>query len=141
MINIEVTHSTNPYLLGEHRNYGNVFFIGKSSRYNITDNSIDSFKLSVENDKLYIENLKKNVFYLVNGKKISGKKTLKLDDEVGCDGITIKIKHFEYGHIDPITDVDNLYKKRIEDFPELESILTYIEQEFIHLEKLKYNEK
>ena len=67
-------------------------------------------------------------------------KTLKVDDEVSSNGLTIKIKHFEYGHIDPITDVENLYKKRIEEFPELESVLTYIEQEFIHLEKLKYNE-
>ncbi|PIK14508.1 hypothetical protein [Halobacteriovorax sp. JY17] len=141
MIKIEVLNSINPYLLGHHKNYGNIFLFGKSSKYNLTDPSFDNFKLSVERDKLYIENIVAGVFYNINGKKISGKKSLNIGDELRCKEFHFKISAFEYSHIDPMTDIDNLYKKRIEESPEIEQILIYIEQEFIHLEKLKYHEK
>lgn len=141
MIDIEVIHSPNPYLLGHHKNYGNIFSLGKSNKNNITETSCENFKISVERDKLYIENVKAGVFYIVNGKKISGKKTIKIGDELTYKDFKFKVTHFEYSHIDPITDTEHLYKKRIEESPELEKILSLIEQEFIHLEKIKYHEK
>ncbi|GEM_PF-5646475 len=141
MIDIEIVHSPNPYLLGHHKNYGNIISLGKSSKNTITESSCENFKITVERDKLYIENVKAGVFYIVNGKKISGKKTIKVGDELTYNKLMFKISHFEYSHIDPITDTEHLYKKRIQESPELEEILSLIEQEFIYLEKIKYNEK
>ncbi|WP_372653304.1 hypothetical protein [Halobacteriovorax sp.] len=141
MIDIEVINSPNPYLLGHHRNYGNIVLLGKSNRNNITESSCENFKVTVERDKLYIENVKPGIFYIVNGKKISGKKTIQVGDELTYRNFKFKVSHFEYSHIDPITDTEHLYKKRIQETPELEEILSLIEQEFIHLEKIKYNEK
>lgn len=139
MIIIEVTESPNPYLLGLHKNYGNIYIVGRSQRSNLRLSNIEDFKISVENDKLYIENIKAGVFYILNGKKISGKKSIQLNDKFSFKDLTFKVNQFQYSHIDPITDTENLYKERIKERPSLEEIFNLIEQEFIHLEKIKYH--
>ncbi len=141
MIILDVLESHNPFLLGPHKNYGNMISIGKAKRHNISDSNLEVFNLNVANDKLYIENKKKNVFYKINGKKISGKKSLSIGDQFSYLDFHFKVVDFQYSHIDPITDTESLYSKRVEECPELESIFSHIEQEFIHLERIKYNEE
>lgn len=141
MIAIEVINSSNPYIMGQHLNYGNLFLLGKSKRNNLIEKGVQNLRLSIQNDKLYIENVTEEIFYLVNGKKISGKKRITKGDTVSQDVLSFKILDFKYSHIDPITDTENLHKIKVKESPEIAEILELIEQEFIHLEKLKYHEK
>jgi hypothetical protein len=141
MIELEITNSSTPYILGKHTYEGNVLSIGHVSSSNLIDPKCENFTISMSQDKLYIENHKKGFFYKVNGKKISGKKVLSIDNEISFSSITFKVINYSYTHIDPITDIENLYKKRIVEMPELEEIFSLIEKEFIHIEKIKYDEK
>ncbi|OUR93092.1 hypothetical protein A9Q84_21550 [Halobacteriovorax marinus] len=141
MICFEITDSSTPYILGSHTYKGNILTIGHSNSCTLIDPKSENLEMSLSKDKLYIENLRAGYFYKVNGKKISGKKVIAKGDVVNFSNITFTVLEFSYNHIDPITDIDNLYKKRIEESPELEEILSLIEKEFIHLEKIKYDEK
>ena len=141
MIKIEVTDASTPFIIGEHINFQNIFVIGRQSSCSLIDPKCEKLILSIENDKLYIENQKKNFFYKVDGKKISGKKNVSIDTSIEFSSITFTIRDFEYSHIDHLTNIDELYKKRITETPELEEVFTLIEQEFIHLEKIKYDGK
>lgn len=141
MIEIEITNSSTPFILGSHTYAGNLISIGHSSSSDLIDPKCENLLMSLSQDKLYIENKKSGYFYKVNGKKISGKKAINQNDEIIFSSISFKVINFSYTHIDPITDIENLYKKRVEEAPELEEIFTLIEKEFIHLEKIKYDEK
>jgi hypothetical protein len=140
MIKIEITDASTPFIIGEHQHFENRFKIGHNSNCSLIDPKCENFNLVIENDKLYIENIKKNFFYKVNGKKISGKKSISTGDEIIFSSIDFKVLEFEYKHIDHLTNTDDLYSKRIEESPELEEIFSLIEQDFIHLEKIKYDD-
>ena len=141
MIRIEITKASTPFIIGTHYNNGNIFTIGKKSSSSLIDPECTGIILTVSNDKLYVENKKVGIFYKVNGKKISGKKNIDAGSKIEFSSISFEILEFRYDHIDHLTDIDNLYKKRIQETPMLEEIFSLIEQDFIHLEKLKYDEK
>jgi hypothetical protein len=141
MIKIEITDASTPFLIGTHFHMGNIFSIGHKSTHDLIDPEVENFELSVSNDKLYIENKKKGFFYKVNGKKISGKKNISIDSEIVFSSISFKVIDFQYDHIDHLTGTENAYKERIKETPELEEIFNLIEKDFIHLEKIKYDEK
>lgn len=141
MIKIEITDSSTPFLIGLHFHHGNLYTIGHKSTHNLVDPKCQNLELSVSNDKLYIENKKNGFFYKVNGKKISGKKSISQNDEINFSSVSFRIIEFKYSHIDHLTDTEDAFKKRISDVPELEEIFHLIEKDFIHLEKIKYDEK
>ena len=141
MIKIEITDASTPFLIGTHFHHGNIFSIGHKSTHNLIDPKSENFELSVSNDKLYIENKKSGFFYKVNGKKISGKKNITVNSEIIFSTISFRILEFQYDHIDHLTGTENSYKERIKETPELEETFQLIEKDFIHLEKIKYDEK
>ena len=100
MISFEITHSPTLEILGQHSYEFNKVNLGNalSSHLIINDPKVNLKEITIfiKEDQAFIEGPSLNTFYMVNGKKISGRKLININDEIEI-GDT-KIILLEYRH-------------------------------------------
>lgn len=142
MIELEFISSDDQEILGKWSYQKNALVIGRSFRSDIiiNDESISptSLYLKFEKEHLILTNDESLPFYLLNGKKISGARSLKPGQE-----ITVGTTSFKLVNAEPITPkhsgqfIQNKYDKIIEQNPDLANLLELLENELMLLENLE----
>ena len=141
MLSFEVIHSEDPELSNDFLNYFDHFKIGSSSQADIIINdsllSALHIKLEVKEESLICKSADSESSFLVNGKKYSGSKVLKVNDELSIGNTKIKITDFSKTDRDLESNLEEQYNSAIEKIPELESVIFQLERELLKLERNK----
>jgi len=139
MIEIEILESNDPEIIGFYKTYHNQLLIGSDMENDIIirDKKIYKFHLKLLTSKtgVYCENIKKNIFYFSNDKKISGRKIHNINDTIRISNTLIKIINFQHTHVDDYPqELQKMYREKCEQFPLIEEIFYFLKNELLFIQ-------
>lgn len=138
MVTFEVQSSPDDERLGEITFHFETFTVGGSRKadFFIEDSEIAPIHilLKLNADGLLVNSSSEH-FYFSNGKKIKGAKIHKAGDTIKLGSTSLLIKNLEFKNLS--VGFEELYKKRLSENPELESLVTQLQKELIYLENNK----
>ncbi len=138
MVIFDVISSPDIERVGEIKIFLENFTMGNSrvADLMIEDEEVSELHLSfiLSQDGLLVNSSDKD-FYFSNGKKIKGSKIHKTGDEIRVGSSILKIKLLDFKNLSE--KFSDLYKKRINENPEHEALITQLQKELIHLENNK----
>jgi len=143
MINFEVTHSNDPDFIGVHEYFMNKISLGRSKKNNIVIQNIQKLHLEIEvneTGELFCKSLAPDAYFILNGKKISGKKRLLPNDSITLGDLIFKIPSSSYTDDFNNRDVATLYKRAIGRDPRMKPIFKALEKEILSLSRKKDND-
>ena len=132
MLKLNVIQSPDPLMTGEIVFYFSKINIGRSknNHISINDREIKSQDITLEchREGILIQSIRSESF-LCNGKKIKGKKFLKINDVFQCGQTSFKVIEYNFETINQPIQFKDQYQKFIKGSPELLNILTDLEDE------------
>ena len=138
MVTFEISSSPDVERVGETSIFYEHFTLGSARKADIVieDSALDNIHLSfiLNKDGLLVNSTNEN-FYFSNGKKLKGGKLHKTGDFIKIGETTLKIKALDFKNLSE--GFGELYEKRLQENPELESIITQLQKELIYLENNK----
>ena len=146
MLQLEFINSPDPEILGT-VSYGNPrLIIGTSQNDDIIicDPKINPayFTMEVKENGVICYNNIDGIFYLSNGKKISGRKLHKVGDTIKIGDTFFKIlSHTPEKNISRTETLKTLYTEKIKKDSHMEKILNFLKQELLLLQWLLLLEK
>ena len=139
MLNFEVLYSEDQSLSINFLNNFDRFTIGSSSKADIV--ILDSqilplhLKLKIKDNSLICKSYDEKNLFNVNGKKYTGSKVIKVNDELIIGNTSIKISNFSQKEIAPSHNLEEMYLLATKKIPELENVITELKKEIRLLER------
>jgi hypothetical protein len=136
MIAFKILSSPDFNGLGDYSHFHPLFTFGSSPKafFTIKDRNILGIHLKCKaHEKGIIATGPKDIFYLVNNKKVSGSQILRENDLLTLGETTIKFTQYNYQTISHPIVFDELYTKALESDDRTANILEAIEYEFLYL--------
>ncbi|MBK23691.1 MAG: hypothetical protein CME70_06765 [Halobacteriovorax sp.] len=138
MVIFDVISSPDKERIGELSIFLENFTLGSSRKADLLFEDEDISKLHLNfilSESGLLIKSSENDYYFSNGKKLKGGKIHKIGDEVRVGSSILKIKLLDFKHLSE--KFSDLYKKRLEENPEQEALITQLQKELIHLENNK----
>ena len=121
MLSFQIIHSEDSELSKDYLNYFDHFKVGSSRQADIiiNDSSLSALhvKLEVKDQSLICISLDSECSFLVNGKKYTGSKVLKIGDQLAIGNTAIKITNFTKTDRAAQSSLEEQYHLAVEKIP------------------------
>ena len=133
MIIIEVLKCTNLESTGEYSFYKNLVYIGSSHKADLLFNDSNLFPthlfLEVIDNKLLIHPNKDLDFFLIDGKRTTSIKYVKVGQQVSFSDYIVQIKYFTHTHLEDLRSyLNNKTDEMIKNNPRKLELISKIEE-------------